>query len=278
MIIAKTIKALQIVLDEYKQAGYTTGFCPTMGALHRGHISLIEMSRAENDKTVCSIFVNPTQFNNPDDLAKYPVTIEEDVKMLEAAGCDVLFLPTTQEMYPQGEKTLHYQLGELETLLEGFYRPGHFQGVATIVDKLLALVKPTRLYLGQKDFQQVMVVRKMMELRGHKTELKTVPTMREGDGLAMSSRNRLLDPEQRKASVIIYETLKTLKGNLAKTDVRSLEETAKQTLEKNGLRVDYVSVADAATLKPVTNFEKPAVALVAAYMGEVRLIDNILLN
>jgi pantoate--beta-alanine ligase len=268
MILLKKGVDLHKWLDVQQKMGKKIGFVPTMGALHQGHISLISASKKENSITACSIFVNPTQFNNPQDLEKYPVTIEKDIDMLEEAGCDVLFLPSVTEIYPTGfQPDRHYELGFLESLLEGEFRPGHFQGVCMVVDRLLQLVNPDRLYLGQKDYQQCMVINKLVELTGKKeqTEVKICPTLRETNGLAMSSRNLRLSETERKTAATIY---------------RSLNKDAMNMLEDAGFRIDYFYIGDACNLSPVHTWDgkQKLVALVAVFLNEVRLIDNLPLN
>jgi len=283
MILFKRAFDLREHLEKQRKHGKKTGFAPTMGALHEGHISLLEASEKENDLSVVSIFVNPTQFNDPADFAKYPVTLEKDISMLEAAGCDILFLPSVEEMYPGGQmlKT-KYELGYLESLLEGSFRPGHFQGVCQIVHRLLEIVLPDNLYMGQKDYQQCMVVRKLLELTGlEKTvTLRISPTLREKSGLAMSSRNMRLSEEERNAAVAIYEALDLVRKNLQPGPLTALQQQSTQQLINKGFRVDYVQIADAATLLPVENWDgrQKLVALAAAFLGDVRLIDNLLLN
>ncbi len=279
MILIKNIERLKVELDRHQKMGKQVGFVPTMGALHAGHISLIERANIENEISVCSIFVNPTQFNNATDLLKYPITIEADIDKLEKAGCGILFLPSVEEMYPKGEKNLHYELGFLETILEGKYRPGHFQGVCIIVDKLLAAVTPTTLYLGRKDYQQCMVIAKMMQWRNYDTRLTICDTIREKDGLAMSSRNMRLNEVERKQALKIIESLTFIKENIKKGNIEQVKKDATLFLESNGYRVDYTEIADAETLTLQHEWdgEKKLVALVAAYINEVRLIDNIVL-
>ena len=259
------------------------GFVPTMGALHQGHISLIQQSKTENGITVCSIFVNPAQFNDPKDFEKYPVTIEKDIEMLEAAGCDVLFLPSVSEIYPEGTATAkHYELGFLETVLDGKFRPGHFQGVCRVVERLLQIVKPDQLYLGQKDYQQCMVISKLVELMGLKDRLsiRICPTLREADGLAMSSRNIRLNAEERNKAVAIFQGLQYIKENIKPGSLHSLQEKVIENLKASGFQPDYVCIADAANLKHVENWDgdQKLVALIAAFLNEVRLIDNMVLN
>jgi pantoate--beta-alanine ligase len=279
MIILKDIKTIKNQLTTIKNDSKTIGFVPTMGALHAGHISLIKQANTENDISVCSIFVNPTQFNNASDLEKYPRTLEADIDKLEKAGCGILFLPSVEEMYLPNETKEHYALGFLETILEGKYRLGHFQGVCMIVDKLLNAVNPTTLYLGRKDYQQCMVVAKMMELKKHESTLKICDTIRELDGLAMSSRNMRLNAAERQQALCIIESLHIIKKGLQPGDISHLKKEATLFLEKNGYKVDYTEIADADTLALQNEWDgkKKLVALAAAYLNEVRLIDNIIL-
>ncbi|PZR25174.1 MAG: pantoate--beta-alanine ligase [Citrobacter freundii] len=283
MILFKRVSELRNHLDKQRKSGKKTGFAPTMGALHDGHISLLNASKKENDVSVVSIFVNPTQFNDPKDFAKYPVTIEKDISLLEAAGCDILFLPSVEEIYPAGQMLKKkYELGYLEDLLEGKFRPGHFQGVCQVVHRLLEIVLPDNLYMGQKDYQQCMVVKKLLELTGlEKTiQLKIAPTLREQSGLAMSSRNMRLSESERTGAVAIFSTLDLIRRTIAPGNTEELKQRAVNDLIKQGFRVDYVEIANADTLEPVTTWDgnTKLVALAAAFLGEVRLIDNLLLN
>lgn len=281
MIIFKKAADIGIFLQQKRQNNPKTGFVPTMGALHQGHISLIESARSENDVVVCSIFVNPTQFNDPKDFQNYPITIENDIDLLEKAGCDALFLPAVEEMYPAGlENKKTYALGYLETVLEGRYRPGHFQGVCQVVHRLLTIVPADRLYLGQKDFQQCMVIRKMIELENLPIETVICPTLRETDGLAMSSRNMRLDKEAREKAVEISRTLLHIKSSLKAGDLSELKTAAVEQLNRTGFKTDYVEIADADTLELIGRWDgkQKLVALCAAFLGEVRLIDNMLLQ
>ena len=279
MIIIKQISKIKETLSNLKNIDRKVGFVPTMGALHKGHISLIKKSKAENDFTVCSIFVNPTQFTNAIDLQKYPVTIDTDINQLELAACDILFLPATPEMYKEGEVEQHYELGNLETILEGKYRPGHFQGVCIIVDKLLEIIQPTTIYLGKKDYQQCMVINKMMITKKIETKLELCNTVREQDGLAMSSRNARLNKTERLNAAKIFESLKYIGEEIKPGNLENLKISATKFLTKNGYKVDYTEIADAQTLELVNNWdgEKKLVALVAAYLNDVRLIDNVIL-
>ncbi len=280
MILVKKKADLQNLLTSYRSVGQTIGFVPTMGALHEGHLALINKSREQNDRIVCSIFINPTQFNNPTDFEKYPVTIEKDINLLEATGCDVLFLPSVFEMYPPGEAVVTYDLGTLENILEGKYRPGHFQGVCRIVDKLLDATKPDNLYLGQKDYQQCMVIGKMINLRKHQIGLQICDTLREPGGLAMSSRNLRLSEADKIKAASINETLRNLQHQLKVGDTQDLIEDAHRNLTNHSFEVDYVAIASAKDLSPIKTWDgrEKAVALIAATINEVRLIDNIFLN
>ena len=283
MIIFRYGPLLADYIQQQKDAAKQIGFVPTMGALHDGHIALIDRSKKDTAITVCSIFVNPTQFNNPGDYQKYPNTIEQDIVRLEAAGCDALFLPSIAEMYPQGTASLEqYDLGYLETLLEGKYRPGHFQGVCQVMFRLLTMVQPHKLFMGQKDYQQCMVVSRLLQLMQSPTELITCPTLREADGLAMSSRNLRLPPEDRQKATTIYKCLTLIKQECNKGIAWPvIKEKATQLLSNAGFRIDYVELADANTLQSAhatmaTIYQGPRVALIAAFLHEVRLIDNML--
>lgn len=281
MILFKSTADIRFFLDEMRKRGNSIGYVPTMGALHKGHISLIVNSKKVNQITVSSIFVNPTQFNNPKDFEKYPLTLESDIDLLEQNGCDVLFLPTVPEMYPNGfNNNKSYNLGYLETVLEGKYRPGHFQGVCQVVDRLLQIVQPHNLYLGQKDYQQCMVIKKMIELVQMNINVIICATLREGDGLAMSSRNMRLNKQEREQAVRISEVLLFIKKEIKAGYIGDLEERAIQYLSAAGFKVDYVTIAAADTLELLEYWDgsKNIVALAAAYMNEVRLIDNMLLN
>ena len=280
MIVFKLAEALRNYLERAKKEGKKIGFVPTMGALHEGHISLIHTSRSENELTVCSIFINPTQFNNAEDFRLYPVTIEEDIEKLMSAGCTVLFLPPVSEIYPEGSMKKVYELGSIETVLEGFYRPGHFQGVCQVVDRLLEIVMPHNLYMGQKDFQQCMVIKKLLEITGKGKSMKLVinPTIRETDGLAMSSRNLRLNPEEKALATSIYNELSTIKARLKSESLEVLKKQAEEHLQQKGFSIDYVEIARVSDLETASDISQPLVALVAASIGQIRLIDNMLLN
>jgi pantoate--beta-alanine ligase len=283
MILFKKKADLRKWLDAQQKKGSLIGFAPTMGALHKGHMSLIQTSKKVNKSTVSCIFVNPTQFNDSKDFEKYPISLEKDITMLETAGCDVLFLPSVKEIYPDGIKPIiHYDLGYLETVLDGKFRPGHFQGVCMVVQRLLGIVKPDNLYLGQKDYQQCMVIKRLIQLMDQDDKIKVniCPTLREANGLAMSSRNMRLKEEERKTAATIFRCLSMIKDNLKEGSQTELKTKAVTMLEETGFRVDYVEIADANNLSIISDWdgEQKIVALVAAFMNEVRLIDNMLLN
>jgi len=274
-----TVRDTREYLESKQFSGKTIGFVPTMGALHEGHLTLIRQSKAENDLTVCSIFVNPIQFNNPDDLDKYPRTLASDVKLLTAEGCDVLFSPDAAEMYPEGEPALiDLELGMLDKLMEGRFRPGHFRGVAIVVKKLFDIVGPTRVYFGKKDFQQLAVIRHMVNTLNLPYEIVPCETVRESDGLAMSSRNMRLTIAERGIAPSIFQVLRKVRDKTGKVPVRELKEWAvKKIQEQPAMRVEYFEIADRETLMPLESWDHriKAVALTAVYLGDVRLIDNI---
>ncbi len=278
MIIFKKAADIHNYLLIKMEENQSIGFVPTMGALHEGHISLIIKSKAANSLTVCSIFVNPTQFNNPLDFEKYPITIESDISMLEEAGCDVLFLPSTTEIYPEEFVKINYELGYLESILEGKYRPGHFQGVCMVVERLLRIIPCNTLYLGQKDYQQCMVIEKMISLRNMDVHLVIAPTVRESDGLAMSSRNRRLSKDERQNATVIFSALMYMKSNIANLSNENIIYEAKKMISEKGFDIDYVELTDC-HLNPLENTtsRNGIVALIAASVNKIRLIDNMTL-
>ena len=278
MLIFHRIAELQTYLKEARQKGLKTGFVPTMGALHKGHLSLLQQSKSNTDISICSIFVNPTQFNDLHDFEQYPITINTDIELLLKCGTDLLFVPSVTEMYPNGTTPQkHYELGLLETVLEGTYRPGHFQGVCQVMHRLLGIVQPDDLFMGQKDYQQCMVIQQLIRNEQINTRLHIAPTLREQDGLAMSSRNMRLNSEERTAATTIYKTLLQMQTELKQGPLEQIKQAATQFLTQNGFRVDYTELAHADTLTPLNewNGTDPVVALIAAYIGEVRLIDNL---
>jgi pantoate--beta-alanine ligase len=281
MIIFKKATALTKYIKSLKP-DTTIGFVPTMGALHQGHLSLIDASKEQCDITVCSIFVNPTQFNDPKDFEKYPITIDHDILLLTHHDTSILFLPSVNEIYPDGTTNLpQFELGELENILEGKYRPNHFQGVCQVMNRLLAIVQPDTLFLGKKDYQQCMIISKLIELKQLPINVSIQPTMRENDGLAMSSRNTRLSVEGRKKAVALYHTLSYINEHRIEKDIASLIEEANLKLLAAGFeKTDYIIIADAKTLKSLGKINKPteAVILAAAYLEGVRLIDNMPLS
>ena len=281
MILIKKSKDLHEKIKNYRSNGKTIGFVPTMGALHQGHLSLIEASKNSNDITICSIFVNPTQFNDKNDFYKYPITIEQDILQLEKVNTDILFLPTSAEIYPSGLDHLkQYTLGFIETVMEGKYRPGHFQGVCQVVENLLNIIQPTQLLLGQKDYQQCMIITKLVELLNSPTQIKIFPTYRESNGLAMSSRNMRLTLEGKNIAGQIIRSLFYIKENVSFNSIDLLKaEAAKQLIDAGFDKIDYIEIVEARTLNPLIVWDNkiPSVALIAAYLQGVRLIDNILL-
>ncbi|MEP6747058.1 MAG: pantoate--beta-alanine ligase [Bacteroidota bacterium] len=281
MILFKQTDRFQAHLQHERANGKKIGFVPTMGALHNGHISLITASKKENQLTAASIFVNPAQFNDKRDFEKYPVTVEKDIELLISAGCDVLFLPPAEEVYPEGyNQPAQYDLGHLETILEGKYRLGHFQGVCKVMDRLLHIVQPDNLYMGQKDYQQCMVVDRLLAIMESPATLHTCPTLREADGLAMSSRNTRLSAEERTKAVAISLALNHIKTTIKQGSLTTIIDDSIAFLMASNFKIDYVAIADARTLAAVTewNGTQKIVALIAAFQNEVRLIDNMLLN
>jgi pantoate--beta-alanine ligase len=280
MLIFKKIEQIQLYLNKERLSRKRIGFVPTMGALHEGHLSLVKASQKDNQLTVCSIFVNPTQFNNAADLQKYPRTTEQDIELLTGVCCDILFMPEVGEIYPEGQKlTEQYDLGYVEMVLEGAFRPGHFQGVAQVVEKLLDIVQPDQLYLGQKDYQQCAVLKKLIEIKNLPVHLNIVPTMREADGLAMSSRNRRLTEPQRNLAGIIYQCLVSIQAKKGVQSFSIVKKECMDILEKKGFKPEYIELANANTLELLPDYadDIPMVALIAAFMGDIRLIDNLVL-
>ncbi len=277
MEIVRTIDQLKQNISLKKSQGLTVGLVPTMGALHAGHVSLIERARSENDVVVVSVFVNPTQFNNPEDLRTYPRTEEADCAKLSAANVDYAFIPSVQEIYPTPDNR-QFDLGPVAEVMEGAMRPGHFNGVAQIVSKLFAIVEPTRAYFGEKDFQQIAVIRRMVELEGFNLEIVSCPIKREDDGLALSSRNVRLTPEQRQVAPAIHKVL--LESVVKKSQYTVAELKQKVVDEINAvpfMEVEYYEIVDGKTMQPINNWSdsQEPVGCVTVYCGDVRLIDNI---
>lgn len=281
MLIIKENEALGRLMASHRAHQRRIGFAPTMGALHEGHLSLVRRARESCGIVVASVFVNPTQFNDPGDLERYPRPLKHDVALLEEADCDVLYLPTVDSIYPRGTHPSDADLeGPLDHLMEGAFRPGHFTGVRQVVRRLLELVAPDELFMGQKDYQQVAVIREMLRRSGSSLQLTMCPTTRESDGLAMSSRNALLTPEWRQVAPVIHETLQRAFTELGELAARDIELRAMDRLREAGLRPEYFSVADGDTLQPVGDPGGHAriVACTAAWAGNVRLIDNLMLR
>lgn len=280
MEIIRKVDHLRRRVAEIKAAGKSVGLVPTMGALHAGHLSLVERARKENDFVVVSVFVNPTQFNNAEDLATYPRTEEADCAKLEGAGVDVAFIPSVEEVYPEPD-TRQFNLGGVAEVMEGAMRPGHFNGVAQIVSKLFAIVAPTRAYFGEKDFQQIAVIRRMAELEGFDLEIVACPICREADGLAMSSRNTRLTPGQREIAPAIH---RALKGSVDYALTHSLAETKQHVIDEINacpqMEVEYYEIVNPLTMQPLARWNDleaglDPVGCITVYCGKVRLIDNI---
>ncbi len=280
MILFKKSSDLNIHLKKLRSQNLAIGFVPTMGALHGGHISLVEKSKNETDTTVCSIYVNPLQFNNKKDFETYPLRAEADILLLEQAGCDILFHPPENEIFPTGNPEKVFNLGQLEEIFEGKFRPGHFQGVCLIVEKLLSLVQPSQLYLGQKDYQQTLVIKKLVQLMDSNVKITVCPTFREENGLAMSSRNLRLNSVEKELAPELYKSLVKIRNNIFSRDIASLKLEAITRLESIGFTVEYLEIATIHDLEPAreVNSKLNYIVLVAAFLGNVRLIDNLLIT
>lgn len=277
MTLFNHFKDLQFYIKNEVNPEKKIGLVPTMGALHEGHFSLIENCNNKADFTICSIFVNPLQFNNEEDFKKYPNTLEADIRALKQHECDAVMVPDYEEMYPdKNSKKKHYELGYLENILEGKFRPGHFQGVCHAVEKLLTMVDPGILFIGQKDFQQCMVIKKLIGLMGKNIELVICPTLREENGLAMSSRNLRLSKQEKEKAAALNQSLQFIKEKISSHNFLELKEEAISNLETSGFRVEYLELAKADDLELVSSYDgnEPHVILIAAYLNEVRLIDN----
>lgn len=273
--VVGSIASLRRMLDPIRRAGETIGLVPTMGALHEGHLRLIEQAKRENDRVVVSLFVNKLQFNQEADFALYPRTLEDDLEKCSQAGVDWLFAPSQQEMYPR-EPRAFVEVEKLVDGLCGAFRPGHFRGVATVCSKLFHIVGPNRAYFGEKDFQQLAVIRRMVRDLDFPLDIVGVPTVREPDGLAMSSRNARLDPEQRQAAVVVWRGIEAAQALAKNTrDAEAILAAARQTLASEPLaKPEYVEIVDPATLQAVSSVEAEARIVLAVWLGEVRLIDN----
>ena len=281
MILFKKEHQLQYYLNTLRLNKKSIGLIPTMGALHEGHLSLIRKAKEENDCVVCSVFVNPTQFNNDADLEKYPRTEANDIELLTSIDTDIIFMPSVEEVYPKElNTTLELDFGELATTMEGEFRPGHFDGMAQVVNRFLNMVQPHSLYMGQKDFQQITIVRNMLIQLGSEVRLVMCPILRQDNGLAMSSRNVRLTPENRALAVKVFQTLSAAKNLIDKKTPKEIEEWAMQELNIPKFRPEYFSIVDGITLQLIEDFGKTnsAVACTAVWAGDVRLIDNMILK
>lgn len=276
MKVLKSKKTLIDYVERQREMGKKIGFAPTMGALHQGHLSLYKAAKKENDEVISSIFVNPTQFNNPDDFQKYPKTLEKDLELLEKAGVDAVYVPNVEEMYPDGLNSKKYNFDGLENEMEGKYRPGHFDGVGTIVEELFRQVQPHNAYFGEKDYQQLAIIKKMVEKTKLPVKIHGVPTLREEDGLAMSSRNVRLTETQRKEATIIYETLEKVKEWFKVISLEEIKQKVTDIFINSNFELEYFVIADEETLKEANAIDenKEYRAFIVAYAGEVRLIDN----
>jgi pantoate--beta-alanine ligase len=271
------IKKLGEAVAEFRNHNQSIGFVPTMGALHQGHLSLVNECRQKDDICIASIYVNPTQFNDRNDLLNYPRDLASDTKLLEDAGCHILFFPDDHEMYPEKD-TRSFDFGEMGTVMEGRFRPGHFNGVAQIVTKLFDAVTPDRAYFGQKDFQQLAIIRKLVHDLEYPIEIISCPIIREPDGLAMSSRNQLLSPEQRRAAPLIYKILKKARDLYPGEEISEIEKFVEKQINIHpNLKLEYFQFVEAKTLRQIrrTTSEFPVQACIAVFAGSVRLIDNI---
>jgi len=278
MIIFDNQNDLKLYL-EINGVNKKIGFVPTMGALHDGHISLIIESTKKCELTICSIFINPTQFDSKEDLEKYPKTIEQDILLLKKNKCDILYSPNKSDLYKSGEKAKKYNFKSLESVLEGIYRPNHFNGVATIVDKLLNIVKADYAYFGLKDLQQTMIIKELVKLNKIKTRIIGLPTIREINGLAKSSRNKLLSVENKENASHIYKQLLIIKENFKQNSIDALLKNAKEKLINNNITIDYIEIVETNTFKISRNInsKKEYAICIAAYVNGVRLIDNLIL-
>lgn len=259
-----------------KQTGKTLGLVPTMGALHHGHLKLVEQCRSENDVAVASIFVNPIQFNNADDLKKYPRSFETDSAKLKSVGCDAIFCPSVEDMYETQPK-ITLDFGPLDKILEGEFRPGHFSGVGLVVAKLFNILQPDKAYFGLKDYQQFLVVAQLVRDLSFPIQLVGCDIVRESDGLAMSSRNQRLLPDERQKANLLYQVLQQSKSLLSTRDLSQIKSEVEQMLKLRDIRLEYLELAHRNTLEILSNFNPsvPSILLIAAYVSDVRLIDNL---
>ena len=282
MEVIKNRQALEAYVERNREMGKKIGFAPTMGALHEGHLSLYEKAREENDIVIASIFVNPTQFNNIEDLNKYPRNIEKDIKILtESNKVDGVYIPEVADIYPEGTESKSYDFDGIDKEMEGEFRPGHFNGVATVVEELFRQVKPHNAYFGEKDYQQLAIIKKMTEKTKLPVKIHAVPTMRETSGLAMSSRNQRLNTEQKEAAKVIYETLNKVNDWFRIVTIPEINSRVKEIFEnQHGMVLEYFKIADEETLQETDFFYKDRSyrAFIVVFVGNVRLIDNMHLD
>lgn len=280
MLVFSDIKSLQKELNS-KGPNQSLGFVPTMGALHKGHLSLVKMAKSDNQFVATSIFVNPTQFNNASDLENYPKTLDADLEMLKEAGCDYVFVPTVSEMYAENVSSEVFSFDGLEFEMEGKFRSGHFDGVGTIVRRLFEIVKPTKAYFGEKDFQQLQIIRTMVRKLDLSVQIVGCPIFREDDGLAMSSRNQRLTKEHRNAAPLIFKVLSEVKNRFGIENAKDIVQWVENEFKREPLlELEYFEIADESTLKAVRKIQKNGNyrAFIAVFAGEIRLIDNISLT
>ena len=279
MKVVTTKKELISFINDFRKKGKTIGLVPTMGALHEGHLSLVRECKKNTDITVVIIFVNPTQFNDPEDLKRYPRTPEQDISLLNTVDCDLVFLPTVEEIYP--EKDIRkFNFGYLENIMEGARRPGHFNGVGQVVSRLFDIVTPDKAFFGMKDFQQIAIIKNMVQQLNYKIDIVSCPIIREASGLALSSRNMLLDEEHKKNAPHIYATLKKARNLVAQMSVDDLKKWITDQIDSNPyLKTEYVEIVDNTTLQIIQNWNEKndRVVCVAVHAGKIRLIDNIVL-
>ena len=277
MEVFNTVEELTKKINQIRQAGFKIGFVPTMGALHQGHVSLVNLSQTEGNKTIVSIFVNPTQFNDKNDLARYPRNLEKDIEILKNNGCNLVFAPDEKEIYPEPDNRI-FEFGTLASVMEGKFRPGHFNGVAQVVSRLFDIVKPDTAYFGNKDFQQLAIIREMVKITHSPVKITGCPIVREADGLAMSSRNALLETNFRKEAPIIYQTLKKASNGYKEKNVSEIKSWVIKTIEANGmLKVEYFDIVDKNSLVSLQTWplKDSCIGCIAVFAGKIRLIDNV---
>lgn len=270
-------RSLEAWVAQQKEAQSTIGFVPTMGALHKGHVSLIKKSQSQNDITICSIFVNPTQFDNPEDLEKYPRDIDKDAQLLESVGCDAVFFPRVEDMYPESLSSESFDFNGLDQVMEGRFRKGHFDGVATIVSRFFDIVQPDKAYFGEKDFQQLRIIQELVKLKNYPIQIQPMPIFREESGLAMSSRNARLKPEYLAEAPQIYKLLNLLKDWKLEFTVEECIHKAEEFFLSNDLELEYIMICDEKNLEPISSWDEAEDirAFIAVYAGDIRLIDNL---